>query len=240
MKYISLGYFCSLAMDLEKLGLRSESSPFDWLISDFEGVIRAIENNFDGFLACEDLSQNTANRAIYKNTYYNVDFYHDFDSRYPLRDQLPEVERKYRRRIDRFYESIKEPTLFIRYISDEELVDGKSKELLWIEENFDRVMNLLRSFNAENDILFIANTGVTSEKFHIYQVEKDPAHAAARHPLFKSAELHALFSSVEFPDKAANIARYQKQHRELHRYMAKFRTLYRKHFVKEYVHDVQH
>lgn len=38
MNYISLGYFCSIAMDLEKLGLRNESLPFDWVISDFEGV----------------------------------------------------------------------------------------------------------------------------------------------------------------------------------------------------------
>lgn len=50
MHYISLGYFCSIAMELERLGLRSESSPFDWLISDFEGVIHAIENHFEDFL----------------------------------------------------------------------------------------------------------------------------------------------------------------------------------------------
>ena len=43
MKYISLGYFCSIAIDLEKLGLRTESSPFDWVISDFEGVMLAIQ-----------------------------------------------------------------------------------------------------------------------------------------------------------------------------------------------------
>jgi len=49
MHYISLGYFCSIAMDLEKLGLRTESSPFDWLISDFEGVIRALLDDPEGF-----------------------------------------------------------------------------------------------------------------------------------------------------------------------------------------------
>ena len=132
MKYISLGYFCSVALDLEKLGLRSESSPFDWLISDFEGVITLIENRFDGFLRYEDLAQERVNRAFYRNTRYNISFYHDFDSLAPLADQLEQVQRKYNRRIDRFYKSIQEPTLFIRYISDEELVDGRSKELCWI------------------------------------------------------------------------------------------------------------
>ena len=240
MKYISLGYFCSVSMDLEKLGLRSESSPFDWLISDFEGVVRAMECGFADFLKYEDLSQNKANRAIYKNTRYNIDFYHDFDSLIPLAEQLPQVEAKYRRRIDRFYESIKEPTLFIRYISDEEKVDGKSRELLWIEENYERVMELIRSYNEENDILFIGNNGVTSEKFHIYNVEKDNGDAVARSPLFKSAELHKLFSGVDFPDREQNLARYRKHHKPLHRYTSKIRSLFKKYFLKEYIHTLQH
>lgn len=35
--YISLGYFCGVAQDLEKLGLRNTSSPFDWCITDLGG-----------------------------------------------------------------------------------------------------------------------------------------------------------------------------------------------------------
>ena len=41
--YISLGYFCEVAKDLEKLGLRNQSSPFDWVISYFPNVINAID-----------------------------------------------------------------------------------------------------------------------------------------------------------------------------------------------------
>ena len=44
--FISLGYFCGVAEDLERIGLRSFSSPFDWLITDFKGVIKLIENRF--------------------------------------------------------------------------------------------------------------------------------------------------------------------------------------------------
>ena len=47
--FISLGYFCSVALELERVGLRSASSPFDWLVSDFSGVIDLIENHFDSF-----------------------------------------------------------------------------------------------------------------------------------------------------------------------------------------------
>lgn len=34
---ISLGFFCSVALELERKGLRDASYPFDWLISDFQG-----------------------------------------------------------------------------------------------------------------------------------------------------------------------------------------------------------
>ena len=239
MKYISLGYFCSVATDLEKLGLRSESSPFDWLISDFEGVITLIENHFADFLAYEVLAQEPWNRAIYKNTRYNLSFYHDFNSLAPLADQLPQVAGKYARRIDRFYESIKEPTLFIRYISDEQLLEGKSQELIWIEENYDRILNLLRSFHPDNDILFIANTGVTSEKFPIFHVEKDKGDTVARNPLFKSAELYETFSTVPFPGREENLIRYQKQHHRFHRIKSKVTFLLRRYFRKEYIHNLQ-
>lgn len=32
---ISLGYFCSVAIELEKMGIRNFSTPFDWLITDW-------------------------------------------------------------------------------------------------------------------------------------------------------------------------------------------------------------
>ena len=41
--YISLGYFCEVAKDLERLGLRNQSSPFDWVISYFPKVIYATD-----------------------------------------------------------------------------------------------------------------------------------------------------------------------------------------------------
>lgn len=126
MNYISLGYFCSVASELEKLGLRTESSPFDWVISDFEGDINNIKNHFADYLDYIFLSQDKQNREIYKNIKYNICFFHDFNKYTSLKKQLPHVAEKYNRRIERFYKSITSPTLFIRYISDEEVINGVS------------------------------------------------------------------------------------------------------------------
>lgn len=36
-------------MQLEKIGLRKSSYPFDWIISDFEGVVCAIDSVFENY-----------------------------------------------------------------------------------------------------------------------------------------------------------------------------------------------
>ena len=132
--YISLGYFCSVALELERFGLRDASYPFDWIISDIKSVFECIENNFESILDINLLSQSQNEHKNYKNIKYGFYFFHDFDKYIPLSSQLDVVKKKYNRRIERFYNAIKEPTLFIRYISDEKKTsDGKSEELAWIE-----------------------------------------------------------------------------------------------------------
>lgn len=155
--YISLGYFCSVALELERMGLRSTSSPFDWIISNYEGVINAIQNHFEDFLSYENLLQSESVHKRYFDEKYRMWFFHDFDQYHSLKSQLPSVKAKYLRRIYRFYEDIKEPTLFVRYISDE-----TEEELEYIKKNHTKIKDLLKSFNQENDVLYIANSGGNS------------------------------------------------------------------------------
>lgn len=242
MHYISLGYFCSVAIELEKLGLRTESSPFDWLISDFEGVLCAIQTNFEDFLNPDFLAQNTRVRSRYKNTKYNLQFFHDFDQYQSLQSQLPSVQDKYNRRIQRFYKSITEPTLFIRYISDEQKTDNTSKELLWIEENYDSILATLKSFNEKNDILFIANDGISSSKFKIYNVPKDDNDVVARNPFSKNPSLAEFFHNIDIPERQKNIERYEhkQQQKKKTQIKRKLITLFKKVFQKEYIHTKQY
>ncbi|MBE5947848.1 MAG: hypothetical protein E7261_02340 [Lachnospiraceae bacterium] len=240
MNYISLGFFCSVAMELERLGLRKESSPFDWLISDFKGVIQAIDDKFEDFLEYDLLFQNKEKHEIYKNSKYNVHFYHDFDKYTSLEEKLPIVKDKYNRRIARFYDTISKPTLFIRYISDEELENGKSKELIWIEDNYEWIMQVLKSYNADNEILFIANEGVISDKIFIYNVEKDDNDVVARKPIEKNQELCKFFDSIQVEGREENIARYLKKEKSKKSNLKKVRKYVRKIFCKEYIHGRQY
>lgn len=242
--FISLGYFCSVAQELEKLGLRSSSSPFDWCITEFEGVVSAIENCFDRFLDYELLSQSAHDRSHYYNSRYGIWFFHDFDQYNPLDRQLEHVKAKYKRRIDRFYENIKKPTLFVRYISDEQLTaDGRSEELEYIEKNIDHITEVLKSFNPENEIVFIANSDVNSDIINIHHVQADPDDNVSREPLTQNEELKKLFNSFDYARRQTNIAVYrQKEARKNNCWLNKVKTaskILKKLFRRQYIHQKQ-
>lgn len=248
---ISLGYYCSVASDLERMGLRDASYPFDWLISSFEGVICLIENEFKDFLRYEILSQDSLHRQHYRNDKYNLVFYHDFNKFSPLNEQIEDVQEKYRRRIDRFYKNISEPTLFIRYISDENKDRiGNSAELLWIENNIERINHLIKRYNINNEIIFIGNTGLSSDVIDIYCVDKDKNDTVARKPVDKNADLALFLNQIDFPNKQNNLLRYRKKTRfsllkkirrkvisVIRKILGKVLFLYKPKILSEYVHN---
>ncbi len=203
--FISLGSFCSVALDLEALGLREASMPFDWNIDlRFEGVIDCIEKGFAHFLDEEELRQSEEAPEHYMNR-YEIQFFHDFNMWDPLREQLPAVQDKYERRIRHFYQITAEPTLFIRYMDDRILEeDGTPHELHYVEENYGHVMDVLKGLCPENELILIANSGVKSEKLKIYSVEKDKGDVVARVPREKNKELGELLDSFSVPDQEAN------------------------------------
>lgn len=240
--FISLGYFCSVALELERIGLRSTSSPFDWCISNYEGVIDAIENHFENFLNYDYLFQSDTVHGNYFNIKYKIWFFHDFDKYHSLEEQLPTVRDKYLRRIERFYENIKQPTLFVRYISDEVLNENnKSKELEWIERNHRHILSLLKSFNEDNDIIYIANDGVTSNVINIYNVEKDENDGVARRPLDKNTALNDFLMSFDYEQKQKNIDVFNKKRQKKNKIILKIYmktcSYFKAKILHEYIHD---
>lgn len=240
--YISLGYFCEVAKDLEKLGLRNASYPFDWGISYFKYVIDAIDKEFDGFLEYDNLSQNIQNRAHYHEDKWHFYFFHDFNKYKPLDKQYQSVKDKYWRRIKRFLNSIKQPTLFIRYISIEELDDNdRSAELNYIEENYQHIMDVIKRYNSKNDIIFIADESCNSEIIKIYHVPRDKDDLVSRQPIYNNGELYPILSSVQFPGKKDNQSRYEAKEKRKNYFSVKLKKKIigklQKMFLNEYHHD---
>lgn len=242
---ISLGYFCEVAGELEKYGLRSASYPFDWMISDFSGVIKCIEEEFKDFLNEEYLSQSFNDRTHYKNEKYNFYFFHDFDKFKSLEKQLSKINAKYKRRAERFLKIIKSPTLFIRYISDEiKNESGKSIELSWIEEHYNEINHCIKSFNECNEIMFIANDGVTSDIVTIHNVKPDENDKVARKWVSKNEYLQNFFASFEYSEKQKNLLRFYKKEKKrknfFRRAFKKFLRLSKEKLLKEYIYKKQY
>ncbi|WP_434717428.1 DUF1796 family putative cysteine peptidase [Lactococcus lactis] len=239
--YISLGYFCSIALDLEKLGLRDNSFPFDWCITNFEGINSLIENKFENLFEIDLLFQSSKNVSHYQNSKYKMQFFHDFNGNTSLSSQLHNVKEKYERRASRFFEEITKPTLFIRYISSEENdEEGKSKELSYIENNISKINDLYKSFNIKNEILFIADDSVQSDIINIYHVPIDTDDNVARSPLFSNDDLCSYFKNVNYPKRKVNLERYQLKKKSrsgiFDKLSNKSKQILNKHFSKNYNH----
>ena len=154
---ISLGHCCAPAMQLEKFGYRKASYPFDWLIiRDFRLVLELIRNGYSntGFLEEEYFAQAKIKKNHYQNFKTKVRFLHDFDAYLPFKEQFPMFCQKYKRRMDRFQKDILQPTLFIRYIGDQE-------ELNFISENLMEIESIIKEKCSDNEILFVCDETLT-------------------------------------------------------------------------------
>ena len=211
---VSLGFFCGPSQELERIGLRSYSLPFDWLITeDFKVVLSLIENNFESFLQEETLEQEKeVNSKYYYDTEQGIHFYHDFSASINLPDQLQSVKEKYARRINRFYEIISKPTLFIRYCHSKE-------ECRWVCENKDSIESLLKQYNSHNEIVFVSNSeDVKIEDReaigNLFIVKRDQNDIVCRHFIQKSKPLRAYIESkvhIGVFRRIGNYYRYYKK-----------------------------
>lgn len=101
--FISSGHCCYVAIELEHMGLRDSSMPFDWVRTRWWAIENSFNKNFEGYLNYDDLYQKKNDLHCYKNLQYGVGFFHDFVDYKSLKSQIANVQKKYERRIERFF-----------------------------------------------------------------------------------------------------------------------------------------
>ncbi len=240
--FISLGYFCGVAEDLEELGLRDASSPFDWTITSFMGVIRAMETSFEGFMERDNMIQNVKLRQCYMDVRYGIVFYHDFSKYRTMESQYDEVREKYQRRITRFLKRIEAPTLFFRYISNEDHDGtGRSIELKWIEENNDYINGVIKKHNPANRIIYLGDENTRSDVIEIYHVAPKGDDCVSRKPIINNEELKDIIPWLDLPGKKKNVERFEKKQKSRNQIVSKCKRkleeLYHERFTKVIIHD---
>jgi hypothetical protein len=146
--FIPIGDSCSVARQLELYDLRRFAFPFDWLrIKRLSTITKIINNKFEGFadfkqcnettsfpfLETDDFNPDAPKRTFKATNRYGVLSFHDFSSDKPFIDQLPSIQQKYQRRIDRFYETLRssDQIIFIRdELNPDKLTEDDVKEFI--------------------------------------------------------------------------------------------------------------
>jgi len=221
---------------MERLGFRSSSGPFDWVVTyKVEAIIELIENHFEGFMDYKNLYQNEQYLNIYKDTKYKVQFNHDFVANQSLIEQLEEVKAKYKRRIERFYEEINAPTLFIRYI-----ISNKEKE--YFENSYESVVQILKKYNEKNELVLVAHEDMVSSKIKIYNVVRDTGITTTLYPIQKNADLYNYIIAHYDDAKLKKNLEFIKNKEFVHEKpnTLKKRVIERIRGTKTYVHEQQY
>ena len=152
--FISLGTSCTVAYQLDNLGLRKESHPFDWTKFDINKLNNVLENDF------KDFSDITIGKFSYNHNYkfiintgsyilknkYNIKFAHELLDKND--DNINILKEKINKRIKRFYNSSnKESIHFVILNNTTKYIDFN--ELLYnLDKNFIQYKIIyLSSFN---------------------------------------------------------------------------------------------
>ena len=143
---LSLGWFCGTACSLSKLGLRNFSGPFDWYFSDFDSVIKQIDNEFIDFMKKKNLEIIENKPTEFRDKKYNFYYNHDIKENFEI--EYDDIYNKYMKRAQRFIENIKNPTCFFRAVKSE-------KEIEYIINNADYIESILKRYNSRNTIVYI-------------------------------------------------------------------------------------
>lgn len=142
----SLGWSCDTASSLNRLGLRSETGPFDWLVSDFPAVLSQIENGFADFMNRDDLEQSATCPGHFCDKKYGFRSVHDIQRSYE--EEIDAVIEEYRRRAAGFMQKSTQPTVFFRCIKDND-------EVRFINENYSYAERVVKRLNEKNQIVYV-------------------------------------------------------------------------------------
>ena len=239
--YISLGHCCFVAMDLESMGLRDASLPFDWTRTRWKAVARSFATRFNGILEYNSLYQKKNNLLAYKNLDYGIGFFHDFNQFDSLKSQLDAVQKKYDKRIKRFFQFIEQPTLFIRYCWDED-------ELFYISKHYSEILNMVKQENQFNEIVFISHDPYSSADLsdidYLFFIDKAKDSELNEQPIKTNSSLFEILNNATYGKRTSNLQfeEQKKLRKSQERKTIKSRVKRKlKHWIprKEYIHTKQ-
>ena len=140
----SLGSDCTSATALQIKKIKSESYPFDWLISDIPDIIDCLETDFKHFLYPNE-NKNQSRHIRHRHPYYN----NIYSMHYPMNNSNYEY---YSRCIERFRNILKKDENKLFLIINR----NKNYDYNQIKENINKLKNTLKKYTT-NFYIFCVN-----------------------------------------------------------------------------------
>ena len=123
-------------------------------------------------------------------------------------------------------------------------------ELEYLKKNYSSVIKLLRSFCADNDIVFICSDVFTRDEAYIPNmvlVKKREEQEFIDNPIMLSEELTALLKDKNYPDREKNLTflKEKEKRKESERNVQssalqrRIKRAYERRFLTDYVHSKQ-
>lgn len=225
---VSLGFFCSTALELARYGFRDASYPFDWVICPIVPTIRLLTSGFSELLNPDSLQRDDARADIVHDHGAGIDLYHDFSPELTIEEQLNAVRDKYTRRADRFQHAATERTLFVRYIQDQE-------EFNYLEDHLEELLSTLRRFHPLNGLLLVGSQELprVCGELRVYGVVADKDDVVAREFLRKNRRLRLRLLTLHYPlsTRIRNYARYRQSRLRRHAWASSKASLIRRFVV---------
>ncbi len=152
-QFISLGQACHVAASMKQYGLRSESNPFDWLVTEsFPWVIHYMKNEFEDFLCRENLvSCEDGNELHFKDKKSGFVFLHE--NMFWGGADYNSIYQKYKKKAEKFIISSGQGVCYLRCVES-------WNELQWILNNEDYVQQVVKAKSKTNDIVFLLNAAL--------------------------------------------------------------------------------
>ena len=209
MYFISLGYYCGPAASMEVKGLRTTSGPFDWYVSEYQGVIKTIEEKFEHFLEFSNLMHCEERKHYFYDKKYGFLFNHEIGigEKEDLRFQT--IKEKYNKRIRRFLEMLQSPCCLIRAVRDE-------NEIEYINNHYADIEKMFKAYNQANIVIYLVPQKLLANaiNFPFYRVEQCILNQEESPRLFDQNKelLQFLYESIESEERIKNLDFYYQKY----------------------------
>ena len=101
-------------------------------------------------------------------------------------------------------------------------------------------MNLLRLFNPQNDIIWIANSEICSNQLSIYHVEKDENDSVSRSFLDSNESLRTYLESLDYKNREMNLNFYSQKQQNGSNKKKSLTDVFYKRIIKKYSHPLKY